>query len=322
MLSNCERHLGLLYRSCFTLFIVLTFFFLPLRAVLVRFDHVKLPNKKNLYVFFEIHDRWSIHDKQQLDALSKILTLRAQRQLPAMHLMVEVPLLLAQERANGQKVTYSIINRVTHCPLIKAEDIEIRCASSVAEYLLNLSLPDLEVETRAAELFNAGSNWCTVGDVTVGNLLEELSSQKAEICSDLSRIAGVQELFLQKYEQLIEHEGELKKRLDECHALPDERIIELAKKLYHADDSFMQRVGLQKAISDCGSCMFDLHIVRKILLSPYHHCMLVVGNLHAEWLCEALERVGANYQATEGSEFKPLEGQSFDVVQSSLGLSL
>ena len=147
--------------------------------MLVRFDCLKLPGNKKLYLFFEVHAPLSNCDRQQLEILSKILVLRDRLRLPTMHLMVEVPSWLAQERALGSKVTYDFLERVAHCPSIVAEDIENRCISLAAYYLLGLSKRESEDASCAREQYNAGPRWYTTGDITVGMLLEEFSTQKA-----------------------------------------------------------------------------------------------------------------------------------------------
>ena len=137
----------------------------------------------------------------------------------------------------------------------------------------------------------------------------------------MDHIASIQPFYWPKYREINASERRLRNFLAQVNSVADERIIELVKKLHKRSDSFMKIVQLQQIISDYGAHLFDLHILRKILMSKSDHCMVIAGNLHCEWICEAMEQMGAQYQMTVGARLRPLEVESFNTVQAALGLT-
>ena len=303
--------------------------FLPSTAVLVNFYKLVLPNGKNVYLFFEIHRPPSIQDEQQLENFSKILILRDQLQKTPIHLMVEVPPFLCQERESRQKVTYNILEKVAHCPSIIAEDIEIRCIANSSDYLLDLPKRFFEekpsmflwfLEKESFLHFNAADDWCILGDITFGMLLNEFKTQNAKICSYLDSIISGKHFYSRKKLSVVGCEAELIAHLKDADVHPDDRIINFVKKMNGNSDQLILVNRLKNIISDYGTHLFDLHILRKILESQHDHCLLIAGAAHSEWICNALEELDAQYEVVEGDRKIPLERQSFNVFRASLGL--
>lgn len=290
---------------------------MPLQSVLVRFDYLTLPNGKKLFVLFELHILMTERDKEQLTSLEQFLSSRSVRDSERMHLMVEVPSLLVQQYTQAQKVTYDIVRLAEYSPSVVAEDIEIRCKSMASGYILSFSAQDFEDENLAQEQYNAGSIWCTVGDITVRDLLEEFSVQKARLCVD-DKPSVLRAICRKKYEEIDEAERQLKSFLEELHARLDERILDLSKRLLATTEFWIRRVNLRSRISNVGSPLFELHILKKILETPQTYCMIVAGNKHGEWICEAMEHLGATYQLSETDGVRPLRTGALDKLQSGI----
>ncbi len=294
---------------------------IPLQSVLVRFDYLIMPNGKKIYVLFELHIPAFFKDKEQLSSLESMLTRANWRGQDRMHVMVEVPSFLTQQFAQNPKVTYDLVNNIGQSQSVIAEDMEIRCKSLAAYYLLSLSREDLEDETVALEQYNAGSSWCTTGEITIRDLLQEFRTQKTDLCLDRHYTRELEPIYHKKFDEINQAEILLQKVLDDIQARPDERILDLVRRLYGDNHSIINRICLKGKISDLGSHLFDLHILRKILQSPQKYCMVVAGNQHGEWVCEAMEHLGATYQISEGEGLVALQTGALCALQSAMGLS-
>lgn len=272
-----------------------------LEAVLIRFDHVRTPDNKHVYVFFERHNPASRVDELQLTTLSRALLMRDSRKMPQLHLMIEVPSLLAQVRSPEKKVTHNVIESVRHCSSISAEDIEIRCVSLAAEYMLGLSKQEIEDGAFLHDRFNAGSTWCCAADVTFEDVLAEYSSQEAGIGADLDRFSFIRTFYWPKRDEIHTREKELRRFFEKHSINTQERIADFIKRVSGLDSSFIKLM-LMTLLSAYSSHLFDLHLMRKILLSTCSYRMIVVGAAHAEWFCSALEKIGASYQTSVSDE--------------------
>ncbi len=291
----------------------------PLQSVLVRFDCLKMPNGKKVFIFFEFHSPISARDKNQLEIMERILLLlNHEPRTDRLRLMVEVPAYIVQECAQMPKVTYDIINRVEHIQSIIAEDVEIRCMCLGASCLLDAPIEQVEDERIATELYNAGESWCAAGDITVERLLKEFSTQKAELCCNTDNVQLLEPLFRKKCSEIEADERRLMQVLQEVNARPDERIIDLARRLHYGSCPIMDLCHVGGKISDLGAHLFDLHILRKTLQSLQDNCMIITGSHHAEWLCEALECLGATYHTSESERLKVLDEEMLTYFEIDL----
>lgn len=328
-MSNCKRMNKKFFSRAHFLFLGnMIFFFQPIYPVLVQFKLLQFKNKK-IYVLSEFHprpiqemDREQLEtlmrtDVGQLETLTSTLVNRDRKGFPVLHLMVEVPSLLAQERSRWDKVTHNIIERVARCQSIVAEDIEIRLVALVAYYLLDLPPEILKEDKVLEEQYNAGTHWCSVGEVTVDMLMKEVAGQTAEIGAFFNQIPPIAP-YEQRYRDIKNANDQLISFLGELRARADERIIDLARRY-----SAFNRARLQRRIINCSSYILDLHILRKFLQSQQEHCLLIAGTDHNKWFCNALEQLGATSRMSEGSDCDdtPLSNRSFNIVKLSLGLS-
>lgn len=287
-----------------------------LEAVLIRFDYVRTTDNKHVYVFFERHNPASRVDVLQLTTLSRALLMRDSRKMPQLHLMIEVPSLLAQIRSPERKVTHNMIERVRHCPSISAEDVEIRCVSLAAEYMLGLSKQEIEDGAFLQDRFNAGNTWCCAGDITFEDVLGECISQEADIGADLDRFSFIRSFYWPKRDEIHTCEKELRRFLEKHSINTQERIADFIKRVSGLDSSFIKLM-LMTLLSTYSSHLFDLHLMRKILLSTCSCQMVVVGAAHAQWLCSALEKIGASYQTSVSGECG-LQGELLEYVENIL----
>jgi hypothetical protein len=260
-------------------------------AVLVRCDHMRIPDGKDVYVFFELHNPVSHVDEAQLMALSEAMRMRDVCKMPVLHLMVEVPSLLAQIRSCAKKVTYNLVQHAQYCSSVVAEDIEIRCVSLAAMCLLSLSRQEMEEGLFLCDRFNARNTWCCAADITFEDVLRECHLYEAGIAQDLRMIASIRQPYVQKLEQVRVCEQDLIKFLGKYSIRQQERIADVALHRQGCDSSFVKSV-LTAIISSWTSHLFDMHILRKLVLSPYSCRMVIVGRAHATWLCGVLEQMG------------------------------
>lgn len=279
-------------RAGFLLFALLMFE-MQCYAILAQLDHHVTKQGQNIYVFHEFHHPITEKDHEQLTSMTRALEVRSRQSTKPLHLLVEVPSLLTQTRNGSDKVTAGIINTIHSMPSITASNVEMRCISLAALYLLSRSNNALNQENQLAqERYNAGNRWCTLGDITFDSVLQELDRYKPIVDDGFSHFPQARlQIVPQKIEKLNGYQRIYEGTMRQYSINPQTRIIELSKQLSSSELGQQKRDGLYQSIDDLCNCLFDLCALRCLDYRSPSDIALIAGALHSTWLSEGLIRL-------------------------------
>ena len=273
---------------------------------------------KTSHILYEIHrpDYDACH--MHVQALDYCLRLASQRSQPV-HLMVEEPMRLSyqvdKEYVIGQEFNvtnqYKNFTRYEH---ISAENMEIREASGVALYLLDLSALEL-TDDMAETRMQIGKLDTKLGRITIDDLLTELNHQESDHSEAFERNPVLAYSCTDKWGNITQLMSQFKKRTAEYR--PGTSLFQIAKmrNCLGSLGSFV----LARCLEDLTSDLFDIHILRSLLNYEGKNSIIVAGYQHADWTSQIMRNYhSASPVGSVGQKETTLVIKDFELLLRSL----
>lgn len=286
-----------------------------MQASIISVDYVKntMPElkAKKFVLFGDDHIDRPI-DKQQLAALTQVLLKKDRDGDQKIYILVEQPA--------GTPLCASVINSIcfpfNEYSHIIIENIEMRCATGAACYMLNPAKNPHGISLNT--VYNSAYSTRGVSDIIMRDVDAEIDSFKRQFDT------WAQTLSPKYYAQAIHiHAQEYDKYLQDykrgcalCNLTPETNVLDASKLLYETNP--INRKYLYEALDELSAMLFDMHILKSVLsLKTPAIIALIAGTYHTTQLLGGLERMGnkviARYGKTWGPDKKPLPTEHLDI---------
>jgi len=289
------------------IFCALVVSFSRVHAVIVTADFIRnsLPElaAKKIILYGDRHER-APEDLEQLKALTQSLIKRDEESPEQTHILIE--------QTPGVSADNSVISNLaqalTGCRNTIVQNVEMRCQTGAAWHLLT---PNRDPSTIWSDYFyDTGYARCRLGDVTFGEVDDEISHFKQEIDTWASSIKPLYANALRTTEPEFQaHFTRYKATCDALQIARDTNVRALSMKLYTENPIF--RKSLYKAIHDLASNTFDMHLFKTIMsLKNPDNIVLIAGTWHTGQVFGLLAQCGnqnySRYPRIWRTELKPL----------------
>lgn len=268
-------------------------------SVLVKVD--TLFNKgQTLTLLSESHEP-HLSDQEQLKQCTETLIQRDNR-MQHLHVLIEKPTTLTSFFGQQPKVTTHLESELTtKLQRTTFENVEIRCISNAALYLLQAGINQKTICPGIR--YDSAQKTCQIGAITFNDLTTELLQQQGQVkyTEDLlPKTPDAQNTWnelmneIQKnYHQLTQIIGEnnLQKSLilEQSNRFSTEKLKKLRETLFNA-------------ISAASVPLLDAHIVNRIFcLSPIPNITLIAGFYHIRSITSILRNCGFQFGSSYGA---------------------
>lgn len=277
---------------CIWFSIILFFSSLSLDAVLVRVDFVSVPGKKTITLYFDQHGL--AEDQEQLiDFTQSVKTWTINNPSKELHILLETPPDLYKQQFGANVLSY-ITDTVKEVLRVQVEDIEIRCVSHAALFILQGS-----DDVHPKDIYRVGDCSCVLGKVTLSGVIEEylqLESTLKKSYQQFDSDTKINEVFSYSMQKANDKYTEL------IHLIKT-RNIELKQPLY----SYVGSLGydrceeLERVVTDMFCPLVDLHIFHRILmLKDSKRIVVIAGGMHAFSVRYLLQSIDGQLEASFG----------------------